>query len=353
MSLFKKVAAVGVAAVMGLGLLAGCGQGIPGSKAVSTVNGEAISLGSLAFYTRYQQAEMSQWMTMMGSGSGMYDQEFDAESGMTYGDEMRNTALTELEDYTLVRQHAEEMGVALTDEDKAEIEQVADAYVTKNGDDVLKSVGASKADVINVLNLLKTQSLMLEPIAADVDTEVSEEEAAQTSVTLVTLRYNGTNGVTKEEAEAAAEEILDKLKAEKNPATADMEAIADSVMENAATSVFHFSTNDNSDSTLNAAVMEAIDGLGEGEIADKVIQGEDNECLYIVRVDSFNDPEATASKMESIANERKAANLEETVAAWREESTITRDEKVLAKLKVTDESSYVFAVEEPTESTAE
>ena len=62
-SLWKKFAAAGLTAAMGVSMLAGCGNKdakIDGTKTAVTINDEAVSLGAVSFQARFQQAYMYQ-----------------------------------------------------------------------------------------------------------------------------------------------------------------------------------------------------------------------------------------------------------------------------------------------------
>ena len=92
--------------------------------------------------------------------------------------------------------------------------------------------------------------------------------------------------------------------------------------------------------------MDAIKGLGDGEICDHVIEADDGSAYYVVRVDALNDEESTATKRQDIIVERKTAIHDELIEKWIEESEIKRDEKALAELTVTDAEPFTIATDE-------
>ena len=130
----KKLAVTVLALILTAAMLAGCGNGINGNKTVTTVNGEKLSLGSLAYYVKYEQAYMSVMYSSLMSqlGGQLFDTVTDEENGTTVGSGMITDCLTTLEKYMVASQHAADYGVELTDEEKAKIDEIAEAYIKEN-----------------------------------------------------------------------------------------------------------------------------------------------------------------------------------------------------------------------------
>ena len=87
-------------------------------------------------------------------------------------------------------------------------------------------------------------------------------------------------------------------------------------------------------------VIEVLRSLEEGQVADELIETEGS--IYIVRFDTENDEEATASKKESLKSEKESEYYNGKVDEWMEEAEITVDEKVLKNLKITDKHKYTI-----------
>ena len=348
----RKLVTTVLALTLTAALLAGCGSGLNGKKTVTTVNGEAVSLGTLAFYVKYQQASMTTMFSSMMSQMGtMFDTVADEESGQAIGQGLVTDSLDMIEQWMVIAQHAEEYGVALTDEENAKIDEIAQAYIDKNDKGSRSQVGASKEDVVKLLELMTISDHMLAPMAEDVDTEVSDEEAGQTTVTLVS--FNVTDDLDAETAKGEAEEVLAAIKAESDIASADISAIKSGVTENGTVTNSSFTTSDPSDSSLNQAVLDALEGVEVGEVAPEVIEADDAGAYYIVRLDTTFDEEATENQKRSIVTERRNAHRQDMIDTWLEESEITRDEEVLATLTVTDEEPFSMAFEEEETEEAE
>ena len=405
-NLKAKAVCVMLSASMAAMGLTGCGSdNVDGTKTAITVNDESITLGQANFMLRYQQATMYNYYSQMYSMYGMqmpsemYDKEGD--DGKTAGETFKEQSLDTIEKELLMRQHAEEYGISLTDEEKQQAKEAAQAFVDKNGDDVMKKLHATVEDIQDALELYVIQTRIYDPIIADVDTEVSDEEAKQTSISYITVSTVGTekddDGKTidlTDEEKAAKKEIaqrfLDLLKESEDPATAsftdlrkelndqlnaentaDSTDSADSSDESSSSSdASSASTSSSSDSdsssevsyltssetsfgtgsekddddtcSLGDKVAEEAAKLKDGEYYDGVIEGDD--AYYVIRVDKAFDEDKTESRRQTIISNRKSDKYNDTLDGWVKESDI----KVASnwkKLEVTDADLYTMTVD--------
>ena len=378
-SLWKKFAAAGLTAAMGVSMLAGCGNKdakIDGTKTAVTINDEAVSLGAVSFQARFQQAYMYQMYSQYFGTAQIFDQVMDESTEKTYGDQIKESVLENIEELVLIKQHAADYDVALDDEKKAEIEKIAQAYIDENDEKVRAQIGASKEDVVYLLELQTIQDMMREPMAKDVDTEVSDDEAQQTTVTYLSLAKKTEEDLAadesaadesvsdeslsdesvSEEAKAAqleeankevkenAEKILADLKASDNAAEADMTAIAAKYDDTLTAASGQFTTNDPTDTTLDASVVEAVADLKDGEVCDKVIETDTH--YYVVRVDKTFAKDETEAKKEQIVKDRKTEAYNNLIDTWKKEADIKVDDKVMATLLITDSAPFTLGQDE-------
>ena len=374
-TILKKLSAVGLSAVLTAGMLAGCGAKdapvkIDGSKVVTTVNDEEVQLGVVSFYAKYQQAYLFQMYSSYFGTAEIFDTPATSSSDQTYGEQMRDSVLENVEDLVLLSQHAEEYGVSLTEEELKKIDGVAQAYIDENSEEVREEIGASFDNVVTLLKLQTVQSKMYEPLGEEVDQKVSDEEAQQSTVSYIVIpketaatESTASTGSTasaesskseaedKDEGLEKAEKVLEALKKEKDPKTADLTTVAQSVDPTFTATTGQFSANDTTDTVLDACIVEAVSGLKEGEVVDKVLENEAGTGYYVVRFDKKSDKEATEAKKESILNTRKSDHYKELLEKWRKEATISRDEEVLKTLVISDRKPVVLT-QDPAESTA-
>ncbi len=340
----KKTLALGLVLVFTAAAFAGCGK-VNGTETALTVNGETLSTGTVNLYLRYQQAAYYNLMAaygMVSAESGYWDNVSDPDTKETYGEAF----LSDIKDYmvnmVVTRQHAEEYGCTLTEEQEASISEVAAKFISDNAD-VCEWIGVSQADAENLVSLITYQSNMYDYMIADVDTEISDDEAAQSTIYYIRLGltapsdYEGTAEEYTAERKEMAESILEELRDLKDPETDKMTEIAAAHDETLAAYSGSFGENDEV-SAFDEAVLTAAGTLKDGELYDEVIETEN--ALYLIKMEAVFDREATDSKKDSMVLTRQQERYSELLEQWSEEAEITEGSG-FKKLKVTDAERYV------------
>ena len=410
----KVVCGILTAAVAAAGL-AGCGDStvVDGTQTAMVINDEGINLGKANFMLRYQQATMVNYYSMMSSMMGQsYTLSFDAladesdEDSPTVGENLKEDALTSIQQAFLMRQHASEYNVSLSEEEASGAAEAAAAFMEDNNAETLTRLGVTQEDIQDDIEVYAIQTKMYDPMVANVDTEVSDEEAKQSRISYVKVSTAGTeideNGETveltdeeKAEKKQIAQRFMDELNASEDPATAEFSELrtqlndklneerraeeaangegedsedtsddagsSDSTEDTSGDSADTEDTEDTDEvyltysettfgadnETLDEALLEAAESLGDGEIYADVIEGED--AYYVVRMDSVLDREATDSEKESIVQERQSEAYSDLLDEWIEASDISV-EKAWKKLEVTDYDLYTMTVDSSEES---
>ncbi|HIX59138.1 MAG TPA: peptidyl-prolyl cis-trans isomerase [Candidatus Blautia gallistercoris] len=333
----RKAAAAVMIGALGLSMLSGCGsKEIDGTAIVATVDGEQIPMSVVSLLARYQQVKVANMYSgMMGYDTNEFWDNVQ-ENGETYGEQTVREAAVDVEQMYILRAHAAEYNVTITDEEQQAITEAAQTFVEDNGEEVMQKLAATQEDVELFLELSTYQTKMHDAIAAEADPNVTDEEAQQTTLTYTRVEY-GEDATDEEKAEAqeTAQEILDQVLA---TADADMEEIAEGIDEDSITINIHFSTNDEEDDTVDDFLKEAVSGLADGEVNSSLIEG--NESYYVVRLDAEFDQDATDTRKISIVNEREEELYNDTVDGWMEEASIELDEDVLSTLTMTSTEVY-------------
>lgn len=296
-NLSAKLACAMLAITLGAASLTGCGQGkvIDGTAEAIVVNDESVNLGVANFMIRYQQAMMVSYYTMFGQDtSRIWDTQ--AEEG-TYGESFKKDMLESIQKLYLLKEHAKDYDVVLSEDEIAKADAAADEFIAANDESVLKSLGVTKEDISTVLQLYTYQNKMYDPMVADTDTEVSDDEAAQTSITYVRVSTQGTEtdadgntvDLTDEEKAAKkdqAQQVLDQILASEDAAEADVNAIAQGIDENLSASARSYGSDD---TTLDEVLKTAAADLKDGEVNPEVLEGSDG--YYVLRLDKTFDEE--------------------------------------------------------------
>ena len=224
----KRILAAGMCASMAMGLLTGCSSS--NDEVVAKMGDTKLTLGEANFMLRYSQAQTQSYLgAMFGEGTNVFQQDLTG-SGQAYGETVKESVLNDLKDMTILEQHMSDYNVELTDEDKAAIEEAAKQFIADNSKDVLKEMSATEETISRILTLYTIQSKMETAIEADVDTEVSDEEAAQKTIQYAYFTIPETESETEDATEATS---ADESASETETGT---EAVSETETETEATS---------------------------------------------------------------------------------------------------------------------
>ena len=356
----KKTAVVALAGVMAAGMLTGCGEKeLDGTKTVATVDGTEIPLGMLSLSVREGQAQAEAMYKSFMGGSDYSIWGTEAEEGKTYGEQAVEQALEDIELMCILKEKAADYDVEITEDDEKAIADAAAAFMSANTEDTLKTLAVTEDQVKTYLELETYKSRMHDPIIADVDKNVSDEEAQQSSFNYVSISTSDLSDDEIKQKKEDAQKILDGLNADPD---GDFGEIAKSVDDSYTVLSGSFDTNedaseeesDDEDETTASSsnypdeVMKVLRTLKDGEVGPDVIEAD--SAYYVVKLDKVNDEDATATKKESIISTRENELYTETTDKWMDEADIKVEKKVLKTLKVTD--NHKFTIQTAADATA-
>lgn len=364
----KKTAVVVMAGIMAAGMLTGCGEKkLDGSKTVATVDGTKIPLGVVSLSVRegQMQTEAMYRSYMGGSDFDIWDTE--AEKGKTYGEQAVEESLKDVELMYIMKAKAADYDVELTDEDEKAIAEAAASFIEANSEETIADLAVTEDQVKTYLELQTYKQKIHDPIIADVDKNVSDEEAQQSSFEYVSVSTADLSDDEIKEKKEDAQKILDGLKADPD---GDFSKIAKSVDDSYSSLSGTFDANETSEDedtddedadedsssysgTYPEEVIDVLRTLDDGEVASDII--ETDTAYYVVKLDKKDDEEATETKKESIISTREQTLYTDTTEKWLDDADIKEEKKVLKTLKVTDNHKYVAptATPAPTEEAAE
>ena len=357
----KKTALAALAGVMAAGMLTGCGEEekVDGTQTVATVNGEDIPMGILSLMVRQSQAQAEAMYASFMGGTSYEIWDAEAEEGKTYGEQAVEETLEQIELMYILREKAPDYKVTVTEEDETAIADAAAAFIKANSEETLEDLAVTEDQVKTYLELQTYQERMHDPIIADVDTNVSDEEAQQSSFTYVSLSTADLSDDEIKQKKEDAQKILDAMKEDPD---ADFNETAKSVSEDYTALDGTFDTNESeetetdgeemtSSSTYPDEVTDVLRTLDDGELGPDVI--ETDTAYYVVRLNKKVDEEATENKKESIISDRESELYTDTTQQWLDEADVTVDEDVLKTLKLTDSHKFSIATATPTPSPEE
>ena len=289
----RKALAGALAIGLALTSLAGCSKKktFDTAKALLTLkDGSSVDAGTANLFFRYEQAEFEN-----GFGAfikNYYGDLWNADlygTGEPYGNMFKEQVLEDLQHMLLDEKHAGDYGVELSDDEKKAISDAAAKFLADNDAEVLEKMSATTQSVERMLTLYTVKQKVEDAIAAGVDTEVSDEEAAQRTVRYVQF----TAQTEAEETEELTEGISE-----------NGESVAESLGEEAA---LETETDVKTQSAGETEVVEeASEAVGENAPAESM-----SEALTEAATEP-EDPAVVAARMAAMA---KAEAFLNTVAA--------------------------------------
>lgn len=344
----KRLIAMMIAGSISISVIfAGCGSNSIDAKATgATFNKEEISLGFLNFIAKYQQAVYDgNYLSMFGDE--MWTQDLYGD-GSSFQESVKKEIVTDLENMLVLEANMSDYNVEISDEEQKKIEEVSKQFINDNSDKAIRQIGATEEYIKRMLTLQTIKAKMYQKIIANVDQNVSDEEAAQRTFSYVQINKNtktGEDGTTvnytdeeKKDLEKNAEAFAKEAKEDFNKAAED----------HGYTVSTHSYGKD--EETFEKTVIEAADKLKEGDITGLLSTDTD---YYVVRLDKELDEEATLQKKESIRSQRESDQYTKVLDELKEKAIFKLEEEEWEKIKFNKLFSIKAVEENPADAPAD
>lgn len=345
----KKAVIVTAAGMLAASAVTGCSGSVDTDAVVATVGEDEITYGVANFYARMTQGEYETYYAAMMGTTGEDMWSMDAGDGKTYEDSVKESLLEALENMYILSQHASEYDVSLSEDEMEQIEDAAKQFDENNSDEVKETVSGYRKDIEKYLELMTIRYKMEDKMKEGVDEEVSDEEAAQKGMDYVFFSFtvtddSGTSSeLSDEEKETLrenAQSLIDRVRAGE-----DMTAVAEEYGVQVQSSTF-----DSENVTPNEELIAAADALeNEGDVTDVV---ESDSGIYVAKLTSLLDREATDQEKASIVEERKQEQYDSLLEEWKDATEITVNDKIWEKIDFAETGVTILTTEDETESEA-
>lgn len=325
----RKMAALCLAGALVVSALTGCG--INENKVAATMEGREVTLGLVNFMCRYQQAYSDEIYRSV-FGESVWSEDL-YQTGSTMEDNVKDNVMNSLHEMLTLEAHAQDYGVSLSDEELQTIADVTAEFMADNSKETLKEMGATEEIVSEFLRLSTLRNKVYDALIAEVDTNVSDEEANVKAFTMVqvdTTGYYDESGsyVTYTEEESAARVATAEAIAAAVADPSEFEAVAEEFGYTATQGGY-----DINDTSLPEEVKTELDKLTENTMSGAIVT---DSAVYIVRMDSLHDEESTEQNRQSIIATRKSTYYKDLLAQWQEDDGWTVKEKALAQITFDD-----------------
>ena len=196
----KRLTALLLTAVLGASILTGCGKGIDEKKTGATLDGQEISLGFMNFMAKYQQAIYEGQFSAMFGSTDFWSQDMMGD-GTDMETSVKKNVAESIEQFYLLEKHMADYKVEITDEEMTAMDEAAKKFMEDNTSKAVKQIGATEEYVKEMLRLNTIQAKMRAEMDKEVDTKVTDKEAAQKTISYVSVNRKSTTdeeGNTKE-----------------------------------------------------------------------------------------------------------------------------------------------------------
>lgn len=353
----KKVIAMLLVATLSVTAFTGCT--INKNATVATLDKEDIKLGLVNFMIRYQEAGYDD-MYIQYMGEGYWDKTVSGNN--TVLETWKKNAIEEAHELYTLKAHQSDYDVAVSDDEKKEIEKAAKKFMKANSDDVIDEMSATQEIVEEYLELRLIKSKMYAAIIKNADSSVTDEEANMAAYTIVKLDYKGAydsnyqyqtytdeqSAQIKAQADAVVEALAggssleDAAKAAGTTATTgtyatyvdpDAEKTDDSDKKSDDTESTDSKTKDSVYTTnnLDQSVVDALNSLEEGQTSDLITT---DSTYYIVRLDKKTDEEATESNRKTVKGNKEDKYYNDILSGWQDDEKWSVKQKQLDKIKI-------------------
>ena len=332
----KKYAAVVLALTVGVGcLFGGCGFMNKDAKLIDINDGkDSITLGYGNFVAKYNQALYDQTYRSV-YGDDMWSQDLSGQ-GNTFEEDVKDSALEQIEVQYLSKLHAKDYKVSLTSTDKKKIKSAVTSFMSGNDKDAIKQMGATKEYVQQMLTLETYSYRVQKAIEAQVDTSVTDNEAAQTTFSYTLFSTNSSEKDADGNAIVLSTGDIAAIKAKADAVAASSDFDAEVTNQGGKVESYSFTTSEaaGDDTSFDASVIEVAKKLSDGQVSDVITV--DGEGYYVLRMDKTYDADATATKKTELAKQKGTDYYQSVVDGWKKDITWTVDKKVWKKVTFDD-----------------
>ena len=295
--------------------LTGCGSK---EEIVMTIDEEEIGISEAVFYTRLNQQQWEQ-VYVDAFGENFWTQSLGEEKG-TFGDELKRQVMETICQIHLMNARAEEYGIELTREEKADVEVRVQEFMENHSQEVKEAAGAGEKLVKRLLTERVLADKVAAAMVADYVPQVTTEEAALKKMTYCQFSTLGTYDAAGNHTAVTAEEAA-QIAADAEAFAARTEELGNIVA--AADEIGHTCIdvyfNDTTNGGAHEMVAEKLRTLELGQSAGPI---KTEEGYYVIQYISDYDEEATGENMEKLAQVKVEEYGGEIYEQWRSQAKI-------------------------------
>lgn len=319
----KRLAAVAMGLVLAIGTMTGCGNSggkgevtQNGNKTLFTYDGVDVSLKKAWIYGKMTAAQYeTSYSSYFGDNFWTMDMGTDDEgNATTFEDYAKEQIISRIKQIIVLNNHAEEAGASLSEDEEKQCKEYAEAFANdESGAEILAECGATEDDMTEIYEENALAAKVQEYMVKDTDTNVSDDEARETTISRVVFATTTTDdeGNTVDMSDEEKAQVLSTAQAAQAKLQAGTD-IADIAKEQNYTNTSE--TFAAGESEEGEAFEKLLATMKDGDITQEV-----QECdngYVIARLDAYTDEDATESNRQSIISERQQTKFSEVYDEW-------------------------------------
>ncbi|MDE5933035.1 MAG: peptidylprolyl isomerase [Lachnospiraceae bacterium] len=316
----KRAAALLLSASLLLTVLTGCsGNGTDGMKVVLTTGFSKDEV----FRIETISCTLPEIMVYLTNIQNQYESAYGAEiwyinlGDMTLEQNVKDIALAQIAQIKTMNLMAEKYQVELTEEERAQVESIAQIYYTSLNETEIEAMGISQDTIEGLYGEYALARKVYQYIIKDINPEISDDEARTIKVQQILLKTYALDGTGRKI------EYTEKAKADTYQTACEVLEMA-TAGDDFDELIRHYNEGEKSTyafgkGEMDPAFEKAAFNLGTGEISDIV---ETEEGYHIIKCISTFDKEETDSNKIKIVEQRREEVFGQEYDAFVE--TLTR-----------------------------
>lgn len=316
----KRIAAAGLTLMMAMGTLAGCNQQASEQSQTKLFqyDGADVYLDEAWVYALIAKSTYeTAYSSMFGEDMWTMQVSADEEGNpIDFQEMVKESVIAQIKQIKILVNKAEELGVSLTADEKADAKEAAELFCGKaEGKAILNTAGAGKDTIVKIYEENALASKVQKEAVKDVDTNVSDDEARQTTVYKLVFGLTTTNddGETVDMTEEEKAEQLAKAQdalAQIQSGSTTIEDLAETLKLTSTASETYGAGNSEGGEEFETVMA----GLKDGEVAPEVLTTE--EGYVVAKLVAYTDEEATAQEKEAIISDREYELFQTVYEEW-------------------------------------
>ena len=199
----KRLAAAAMGLVLAIGTMTGCGNSggkgevtQNGNETLFTYDGVDVPLKKAWIYGKMTAAQYeASYSSYFGDNFWTMDMGTDDEgNAQTFEDYAKEQIIARIKQIIVLNNHAEEAGASLSEDEEKQCEEYAEAFAKdESGAEILAECGADKDDMTEIYEENALAAKVQEYMVKDTDTNVSDDEARETTISRVVFATTTTD----------------------------------------------------------------------------------------------------------------------------------------------------------------